>query len=98
MRKLYFKVTQKQYNALAGLRYRIADIHYQREHGADESEIEKTHKTILSLFDELDALKVPFWVQNQTIASVENYRRYYKEYTYQILERVGVDCREVTSR
>ena len=98
MAKLFFKVTQKQYNALAGLRYRIADIHYQREHGADPAEIEQTHKTIVSLFDELDFLKVPFWVQNQTIASVENYRRYYTEYTYQALERVGVDCSEVSSR
>lgn len=98
MAKLYFKCNQKQYNALSGLRYRIADIHYQRERGADESEIEKTHKTILSLFDELDALKVPFWVQNQTIASVENWRRYLDEYTYQALERVGVDCTEVCSR
>lgn len=98
MGKLSFKVTQKQYNALAGLRYRIADIHYQLEHGADPAEIEKTDKTIQSLFDELDGLQVPFWVQNQTIASVENYRRYYTEYTYQVLERVGVDCSEVSSR
>lgn len=98
MAKLSFKVTQKQYNALAGLRYRVADIHYQREHGAAPAEIEKTDKTIQSLFDELDTLQVPFWVQNQTIASVENYRRYYTEYTYQVLERVGVDCSEVSSR
>ena len=50
MAKLFFKVTQKQYNALAGLRYRIADIHYQREHGADPAEIEKTHRTIMSFY------------------------------------------------
>ena len=98
MAKLYFKVTQKQYNALSGLRYRIADIHYQREHGASPAEIEQTDKTIQSLFDELDALHVPFWVQNSTIASVDNWRKYLDEYTYQALERVGVDCSEVSSR
>lgn len=98
MTKLSFKVTQKQYNALAGLRYRIADIHYMRERGADQAEIDKTDKTIQSLFDELDMLKVPFWVQNSTIASVENWRKYIDEYTYQALERAGVDCSEVSSR
>lgn len=97
-----FKVTQKQYDALSGLRYFIADKGYQREHEAPEAEIEKTHKTICSLFDEADSLKIPFWVQNVIIASVQDkkgtWRNYLEEYTYQVLEAHGVDCTEVTTR
>lgn len=102
MSKLYFKVDQKQYNTLSGLRYRIADKGYQREHSAPDAEIEQTHKTICSLFDEADALGIPFWVQNVVIASVQDkagtWRNYLEEYTFQVLESHGIDCSEVTTR
>ena len=101
MSGLYFKLSQEQYNALSGLAYRIADNAYMLErYGRDESEIERqeNHKTILGLFDQLDALRVPFWVQNTIICTFEDWRRYKTEYLYQALEQRGVDCSAVHVR
>lgn len=101
MQSLQFKLTQEQYNTLDGLAYRIADNAYMLErYGRDESEIERqeNHKTILGLFDQLDALRVPFWVQNTIICAFENWRRYKTEYVFQVLECRGVDCSAVRVR
>lgn len=78
-RVLTFDCTQEKYNALCGLAYRIADNAYMIErYGADDSEIERkqNHKTIIGLFDELDSMRVPFWVQNTVICWAENWRAY----------------------
>ena len=62
---------------MEGLAYRIADSAYMRERwGDEEPELEKNRKTIFGLFDELDKLAVPFWVQNSVICFAENWRRY----------------------
>ena len=101
MQSLQFTLTQEQYNALSGLAYRIADNAYMLErYGAKDSEIERAenHKTITGLFDQLDALRVPFWVQNTIICAFENWRRYKTEYVYQVLECRGVDCSAVHVR
>ena len=77
MEKLYFKATKEQRNALEGLAYRIADSAYMRERfGDDEPELKKNEKTISGLFDLLDCLGVPFWVQNSVICFSENWRKY----------------------
>ena len=77
MEKLYFKATKEQRNALEGLAYRIADSAYMRERfGDDEPELKKNEKTISGLFDLLDRLGVPFWVQNSVICFSENWRKY----------------------
>lgn len=77
MKKLYFKATKEQRNALEGLAYRIADSAYMRERfGNDEPELKKNEKTISGLFDLLDRLAVPFWVQNSVICFSENWRKY----------------------
>lgn len=77
MKKLYFKATKEQRNALEGLAYRIADSAYMRERfGNDEPELKKNEKTISGLFDLLDRLGVPFWVQNSVICFSENWRKY----------------------
>ena len=77
MEKLFFKATKEQRNALEGLAYRIADSAYMRERfGNDEPELEQNEKTISSLFDLLDRLGVPFWVQNSVICFSENWRKY----------------------
>lgn len=81
MKKLYFKVTKEQRNALDGLAYRIADSAYMRERfGNDEPELKQNEKTISGLFDLLDRLKVPFWVQNSVICYAEDWRRYKSSY------------------
>lgn len=94
---LYYQVTQKQYDVLAGLRYWIADIHRMRErYGNDEPELAVCDKSIQALFDEADKLKIPFWVQNAAIFSVDNWRNYITEYTYQALEKKNINCDLVT--
>lgn len=87
---LTFICTQEKYNALSGLAYRIADNAYMIERfgRADCSiELAENRKTIGSLFDKLDALNVPFWVQNAVIDWAEDWRRYKTGYTYQALEK-----------
>lgn len=97
---LYYQVTQKQYDILCGIRHWIADKERMIErYGHDEPELESIHKTIISLFDEADREKIPFWVQNTAICSVQgNWRAYLNEYTYQALEKRNIDCELVTVR
>ena len=77
MKKLYFEATKEQRNALECLAYRVADSAYMRERfGDDEPELKKNEKTISGLFDLLDRLGVPFWVQNSVICFSENWRKY----------------------
>lgn len=79
MKKLYFEADTKQNNALHGLAYRIADNAYMRERYDDAETVHEraeNHKTILSLFETLDALNVPFWVQNSVICGAEVWRDY----------------------
>ena len=90
---------QSIYNKLCGLAFRIADNQYMIErYGVKGSEIEraKNHKTIVMLFEELDAAGVPFWVQNNSIAFGENWRRYKTEHLYYWLRARGVDVSEVS--
>lgn len=80
---LTFICTQEKYNALSGLAYRIADNSYMLERfGHDDASIElgQNHKTILMLFDELDALQVPYWVQNAVMSWAEDWRQYKSGY------------------
>lgn len=96
---LYYQVTQKQYDVLAGLRYWIADIKRMRErYGDNEPELETCDKSIQALFDEADHLQIPFWVQNAAIFSVDNWRNYLNEYTYQALEKKNINCDLVFTR
>lgn len=79
MKTLYFNANTEQKNALIGLAYRIADNAYMVErYGTEETKMERAdnHKTIMLLFDQLDALRVPFWVQNSVICAAENWREY----------------------
>lgn len=94
-----YKVTQKQYNSLSGLAYRIADNAYMIErYGAKDTEIERAenHLTILDLFDELDNSGVPFWVQNAVMCWAENWRVLKTDYLVQFLTGRGVDCSAVS--
>ena len=90
MSKLTFTATQETYDALQGLAYRIADNSYMIERfGREDASIElgQNRKTILELFDILDRLQVPYWVQNAVIDWAEDWRRYKKEYVYQALAK-----------
>lgn len=94
-----YKVTQKQYDVLCGLRYWIADKARMIErYGTEEPELDSIHKTIIGLFDEADKLKIPFWVQNIICMIQDDWRHYLTSYTYQDLENRGIDCSDVTTR
>lgn len=82
MEKLYFKVeNREQRNALDGLAYHVADVNYILErYGAKDPEYKKAHENVLLTFKHLDALGVPFWVQNSVVCFAENWRQYKNNY------------------
>lgn len=89
---LSYTLTKEQYKKLEGLAYWIANENYMRERfGDDEPEIQKCKKTICDcIFPELDALKVPFWVQNTVICFSENWSRYKSEYLNYFLKTKNI--------
>ena len=96
---LHYTLSQANYNKLCGLAFRIADNKYMIErYGTENTKIERAenHKTIIMLFNELDAAGVPFWVQNNSIAFGENWRRYKSEQLYYWLRARGVDVSGVS--
>lgn len=89
---LTYTLNREQLNALDGLAYWVADLHYMREKwGADDPELDIARYTIKNhCFPALDRLQVPFWVQNSVIAWAENWRRYKSEYFRQYLESKNI--------
>lgn len=76
-----YTLTMEQYSALEGLAYWVANASRMRErYGNDEPELQVCNKTISSVFDTLDKMNVPFWVQNTVIVFAEDWRRYIGEY------------------
>lgn len=74
-----YKYNRDVYSALEGIAFRQADTSYMLErYGADGAavELEENRKTVSGLFDYLDALAVPFWVQNAALAFGRDWRRY----------------------
>lgn len=79
METLQFTPNRQQKKALEGLAYWIADNRYMREkYGDHEPELKVIHDTIHAIFNELDALGIPLWVQNSIIICAENWRRYHE--------------------
>lgn len=75
-----FSATREQRDELEGLAYWIADRAWSRERGElDEYEDSRTDNTIRAIFDALDRLSVPYWVQNAVCCWAENWRRAMKE-------------------
>lgn len=75
-----YTATREQRDELEGLAYWIADRPWSRERGElDEYEDSRTDNTIRAIFDALDRLGVPYWVQNSVIVWAENWQRTMKE-------------------
>lgn len=90
-KKLEFFATREQVLALEGLAYWIADNSYIRErYGDHEPELINVDKSIHCCMDELDSLKVPFWVQNSTICYAENWRRYKEAYMDSYMKKLNI--------
>lgn len=88
--------SQNEYNTLNGLFYRFCDLDYMNRIGAPEAEKEKTRQTISSLFDDLDAQKVPFWVQNVVCGLQNDYTLWKTTYLIQHLKKAGINCENVS--
>lgn len=86
-------ISAKQYNALESLAYWIADLHYIKErYGENDPELETCRKTIEKCcFPSLDALQVPFWVQNTVICWAENWRNYKDQYFTSFLASKNIE-------
>ena len=75
-----FTATREQRDELEGLAYWIADRAWSRERGElDEYEDSRTDNTISAIFDALDRLAVPYWVQNAVCRWAEDWRRTMRE-------------------
>lgn len=71
-----YTATPAQRAELEGLAYWIVDRAWSREHGLlDEHEDQRTDNTIRAIFDALDRLGAPYWVQNAVICWAEDWRR-----------------------
>lgn len=75
-----YAATPAQRDELEGLAYWIADRAWSRERGKlDEYEERRTGDTIRAIFDALDRMDVPYWVQNAVCCWAENWRRTMQE-------------------
>ena len=75
-----FTATREQRDELEGLAYWVSDRAWSRERGElDEHEDHRTDTTIRAIFDALDGLCVPYWVQNTVCCWAEDWRRAMKE-------------------
>lgn len=75
-----YTTTPAQRAELESLAYWIADRAWIRERGKlDEYEDRRTNTTIRAIFDRLDRLGVPYWVQNAVICWAEDWRRTMRE-------------------
>lgn len=75
-----YTATPAQRAELESLAYWIADRGWSRERGKlDEYEIRRTGTTIRAIFDQLDRLGVPYWVQNAVIYWAGDWRRTMRE-------------------
>lgn len=75
-----FAATREQRDNLEGLAYWVSDRAWSRERGElDEHEDHRTDTTIRAIFDALDRLGVPYWVQNAVCRWAEDWRRTMQE-------------------
>lgn len=75
---LDFTLNRQQYSELAGLAYHHSDLFYRLEHcpNLPEGERIRDRQNVEQHFNALDALGVPFWVQNVVLLWSENWRNY----------------------
>ena len=85
-------LNRAQYNALDGLAYWVADLHYMREKwGDNDPELTRARATIEKCcFPELDRLNVPFGVQNSVIVWAENWRNTKQQYLTEFLKSKNI--------
>ena len=84
-------ITSNQYNAVSSLAFHISNEKRSLEHSIlTHPEAAVLRNTVLSCFDECDALQVPFSVQNAAIAWAQEWRNTLKENCKDALARRGI--------
>ena len=88
----HFTATRDQSNELEALRYWIAEKAYTQEREpADAVELHRIGETIRGIFDKLDRLGVPFWVQNSVLCWAEDWRDTLRRSTRDAMRPKGID-------
>lgn len=88
---LEFTATKEQADELEGLGYMVAEKYRIIErYGVDDVDAARMHENILYLFSRLDALCVPFWVQNSVVAWGENWRNSRRGYLWQAMAKKNI--------
>ena len=91
---LQFQATPRQWATLEGLAYWISDNAYCIESMPREEyqreEYQRHDQSIRSIFDALDRLGVPYWVQNAVIMWASDWRREATEYMDNAMQRRNI--------
>lgn len=74
---LNYTITKEAEKELRGLAYHIADLnHFLERYGAEDPDHALFKENVEHHFSRLDALQIPFALQNAVICYAENWRRY----------------------
>ena len=83
MNNLRVELDRRAKNELDALVFWHSDLYYCKEKSPeDQNELSRHDKTIKSIFNALDRLNVPFWLQNAALQYSENWRNgyYYSDF------------------
>lgn len=88
---LQYELTQKQFNELSGLAFHLATSALNSERGdLNAGEREQDAENVKQHFPALDALGVPYWVQNVVLLWAEDWRRYERGYLREYLKKKNI--------
>jgi hypothetical protein len=73
---LKYELSQVQFDELLSLKFWLVEKAWLREREPNNiADITKAHRTILFVFEKLDRLQVPFWVQNCVLNLQDDWRK-----------------------
>ena len=79
LHELRVELDRRAKNELDALVYWHSDLSYCKERWPeDQNELSRHDKTIKSIFNALDRLNIPFWLQNAALYYSEEWRNAYK--------------------
>lgn len=91
---LQYELTREQYSELAGLAFhRASDARNSERDDLNAGEREQDAENVKQHFHVLDALGVPYWVQNVVLLWSENWRRYERSYLREYLKQKNITVR-----
>ena len=85
-----YELNARQYKVLEGLAYWVADAAYISERCGNDPELTAVRDNISAFAPRLDALQVPYWVQNAVAVFAEDWRQYQSMYLDNYLKTRGI--------